>query len=388
MIFIYLIIAIAFIDTFSQLPIIATFSLSVGATPILVGIIIGMYSFSNIIGNLLSGLWIDKIGPKRILSIGMITVGFIVLLYTFVSGPYQLLFVRFLHGLAGGFIVPAAFTLLGASNRHGKKRGKTMAFSGAAVGAAAIIGPAFGAIMSGRFGFAWLFCSIGFLMVLFGILALFFLKEKEKAQRELRKDSGSFRALLKTPILKTYVFIFLLMFAQGILTYSLPLKVASLSIKPEMTGMLLSVFGIVAILFFVLPTNKLFDIVKSKTSLMMYGLVLISIALLLLSLSTELLHLTGSMFVYGIGFALLFPSTSATIVEHTEENMRGKAFGIFYACFSLGVVSGSFVAGLFSTSSSSSFFIGACVLFIHHLLLPLFEHINNTTLKQKKRVSE
>ena len=371
MIFIYLIIAIAFIDTFSQLPIIATFSLSVGATPILVGIIIGMYSFSNIIGNLLSGLWIDKIGPKRILSIGMITVGFIVLLYTFVSGPYQLLFVRFLHGLAGGFIVPAAFTLLGASNRHGKKRGKTMAFSGAAVGAAAIIGPAFGAIISGRFGFAWLFYSIGFFMILFGTLALFFLKEKKIGQRELRKESGSFYALLKTPILKTYVSIFLLMFAQGILTYSLPLKVDSLSIKPEMTGMLLSVFGIVAILFFVLPTNKLFDIVKSKTSLMMYGLVLISIALLFLSFSTELIHLVASMFVYGIGFALLFPSTSATIVEHTEENMRGKAFGIFYACFSLGVVTGSFVAGLFPVTSFTSFLVGAVVLLGTTLILQL-----------------
>ena len=372
MIFIYLIIAIAFIDTFSQLPIIATFSLSVGATPMLVGIIIGMYSFSNIIGNLLSGLLIDKIGPKRILSIGMIIVGFIVLLYTFVSGPYQLLFVRFLHGLAGGFIVPAAFTLLGSSNRHGTKRGKTMAFSGAAVGVAAIIGPAFGAIISGKYGFEWLFYLIGFLMILFGILALLFLKEKVRVKRELQNEVGSFYSLLQTPILKAYSSIFLLMFAQGILTYSLPLKVASLSIKPEMTGMLLSVFGIVAILFFVLPTNKLFDIIKRKTSLMMYGLVLISIALLFLSFSTELLQLIGSMFVYGIGFALLFPSTSATIVENTEENMRGKAFGIFYACFSLGVVSGAFAAGFFTENTTTMFIFGAATIFFFSLLTQIF----------------
>mgnify|MGYP005751413529 FL=1 len=376
MIFIYLIIAISFIDTFSQLPIIATFSLSVGATPLVVGVIIGMYSFSNIIGNLLSGLWIDKIGPKRILSIGMIIVGFIVLLYTFVSGPYQLLFVRFLHGLAGGFIVPAAFTLLGSSKKHGAKRGKTMAFSGAAVGAAAIIGPAFGAIISGRFGFEWLFCSISLLMILFGILALFFLKERAQVPRESRQESGSFYSLLKTPILKAYISIFLLMFAQGILTYSLPLKVASLSIKPEMTGMLLSVFGIVAILFFVLPTNKLFDIVKRKTSLMMYGLVLISIALMFLSFSTELKHLIGSMFVYGIGFALLFPSTSATIVENTEENMRGKTFGIYYACFSVGVVTGAVAAGFFTNNITAMFLFGAAAVFFFSLFIQLLGRYN------------
>ena len=51
------------------------------------------------------------------------------------------------------------------------------------------------------------------------------------------------------------------------------------------------------------------------------------------------------MMIYGIGFAILFPSINALLVENTTDDNRGKAFGLFYAFFSLGVVAGSFTVG-------------------------------------------
>ena len=41
------------------------------------------------------------------------------------------------------------------------------------------------------------------------------------------------------------------------------------------------------------------------------------------------------MMIYGIGFAILFPSINALLVENTTDDNRGKAFGLFYAFFSL-----------------------------------------------------
>ncbi|RKL66903.1 MFS transporter [Salipaludibacillus neizhouensis] len=365
----YIIIAVAFIDTFSQLPIIAPFSSSLGATPLLIGIIIGMYSFSNIIGNILSGIWTDKIGPKKVLCIGMLTVGVIVFFYSVVTTPYQLLFVRFLHGIAGGFIVPAAFTFFGSKDKR-KSNGKTMAFSGASVGTAAILGPAAGALISARLGFDWLFYIIASAMIFFGLLAVFFLKEKPNTGeatsiklQEIKPVTKTGFTLFKKPLLHAYISIFLLLFTLGVLTYSLPLKVEALLISSEITGILLSTFGTVAILFFLLPTNKLFDKLN-KSLLMNYGLATIALALFLLSLSSTLIHMVFAMVVYGIGFALLFPSTSATVIEFSKEKERGKAFGVFYSCFSLGVVGGSFFAGSLALTPSSSFLVSALLLVI------------------------
>lgn len=145
----YVLLIVAFIDMFSQLPVIATFATSLGATPIIVGLVIGIYSFSNMLGNVLSGIWVDKFGSKRILVGSVIVAGILVFFYTYVTSPGQLLAIRFFHGFAAGFIVPAAFAAIGR-NEGEQSSGKKMSHSGAAIGIAAIIGPAMGAIISNR----------------------------------------------------------------------------------------------------------------------------------------------------------------------------------------------------------------------------------------------
>ncbi|WP_238457981.1 MFS transporter [Alkalihalobacterium alkalinitrilicum] len=321
------------------------------------------------IGNILSGIWIDRIGSKRILYLGMLLVGIVLIFYTTVSNPYQLLVVRFFHGIAGGFIVPAAFTYLGTRGKR-KAKGKTMAFSGAGVGVAAIAGPALGAIVSGRYGYDTLFYLVSSLMIVFGMLAAFCLKNSPTPKPvDGMKKSMTFPNI--KPLVQAYLSIFLLLYTLGLLTYLLPLKVEALHGQSEITGLLMSVFGLVAIVLFILPTNKLFD-QWEKTVFMKSGLIIISIALIVLSISFTIWQMFLAMGLYGIGFALIFPSTSATVIECSKENEKGRAFGLFYACFSLGVMFGSFIAGLLPLIPTFQFFIGALfvliTVFIHSAL--------------------
>lgn len=171
---IYFIVIAAFIDTFSQLPIMSPFALTYHPSPVFAGMIVGMYSFSNMIGNILAGYWIDRIGAKRVLVSGLSLTGIILILYTFTDSPLQLISVRFLHGLFGGFLVPAAFTIisnLGTSDKQGRK----MAVSGAAVGCSAIIGPAFGAVIASNYSINWVFLIIAAIMISSAVLAFVFL---------------------------------------------------------------------------------------------------------------------------------------------------------------------------------------------------------------------
>lgn len=365
----YILLVVAFIDMFSQLPVIAPFAASLGATPIVVGSVIAVYSFSNMLGNVLSGIWVDKFGSKRILASSMILAGVLVFFYTYVTNPTQLLAIRFFHGFAAGFIVPAAFAAIGR-NDDSDSNGKKMSHSGAAIGIAAIIGPALGAIISSRLGIEWLFYSVSLAMVLVGLISLVLIKSLPLTKKSITQENVGFSFIKNPDIQFSYVSIFLLLLMQGLLTYAMPLKVEELNLKQEMTGIYFSVFGIVAILFFVLPSNRIFDRFNNKR-LMFTGLMFISLSILGLGLSTSSIEIFIAMIFYGIGFALLFPSTSTTIMKDTNSQNRGKAFGIYYACFSLGVISGAFLAGLLGTSATLIFTVGAAIVFISSFLMLL-----------------
>lgn len=359
----YVLLIVAFIDMFSQLPVIASFATNLGATPIIVGVVIGIYSFSNMLGNVLSGIWVDKIGPKRILVTSLIVAGILVFFYTYVTSPSQLLAIRFFHGFAAGFIVPAAFAAIGRNDDE-QSSGKKMSHSGAAIGIAAIIGPAMGAIISNRLSIDWLFYIISLALILVGFIAIVRIKAKPISFNQSNKREVVGFSFIKIPTIQfAYISIFLLLLMQGLLTYTLPLKVEELHLMQEMTGIYLSVFGIIAILFFILPSNRIFDHINN-VSLMFVGLFTISLAILGMGFASTSITLFLAITIYGIGFALLFPSTSTTIMNVTNSQNRGKAFGIYYACFSLGVISGSFLGGLLGTATTLIFTIGAAIVFI------------------------
>ncbi|MDM5153461.1 MFS transporter [Bacillus sp. DX1.1] len=362
--FIYFIVIVAFFDTFSQLPIMSTYAQSLGGTPLIIGLVVGMYSFANMIGNIIAGASVDKFGAKKVLYISMGITSLIVLLYTVVQSGEQLIIVRFLHGFSDGFLIPAAFTFLSKQTKS-TKQGKAMALSGAAVGTAAIVGPAFSGIMKASAGIEWVFVTISILMALGTIVSLFLLPNHiartDKSRTQMMNKEDMLGLLKSEPLLQAYLGAFTLMFSQGIVTYMLPMKVEALALKASTTGMMLSVFGITAILFFLLPTNRIYDRFN-RQKMMVIGIAVMALALSLLGIFTTKGMLFVVMIIYGIGFAILFPSINALLVENTTEDNRGKAFGLFYAFFSLGVVAGSFIVGAIGASPSVSFVIGTAFL--------------------------
>src|SRR6185437_13782378 len=173
-IFVYLIVFFSFFDLFSQLPIMSPFALSLGASPFVIGLAVGIYSFSNTIGNVLSGFMTDRRGPFLILLIGLFASAISLFLYSFALGPMTLLGVRFVHGFMEGLIVPAAFTFL-ANRAEESKRGRSVAISGAFVGLAAIIGPAYGGIVSAKTSTPFIMAVNGGIMLIIAVLAFFLL---------------------------------------------------------------------------------------------------------------------------------------------------------------------------------------------------------------------
>lgn len=359
--FVYAIVMISFLDTFSQLPIISPYAQDLGAGSLMMGLIVGMYSFSNMIGNIGAGQWIDRIGRKKILIFGMLIAAFSLLFYAFVTNPMQLLSVRFVHGIGGGLMIPAVFAYLG--DRTGTdNRGKSMALSGAAIGVSAILGPAFGGLVTAYWGIEWVFYMISILLFVTAVCVYYKLPETyEPLERGSLHWQEWVKLLSHSKLVIAYMAAFSLMFTLGIVSYMLPLKVGDLGFSSAITGLLLSTYGIIAIIIFLLPTNLIADR-WGRMKPILTGLTLIFCALILLSLFSQIALLVAVMALYGVGFALLFPAMTALVIDHTQKVNRGRAFGLFYAFFSLGVVIGPVFVGLWDVTPDQGFVLGAAGL--------------------------
>lgn len=366
-IFIYVIIFFSFFDLFAQLPIMSTYAVSLGASPFIAGLAVGMYSLSNTFGNIISGIFSDRKGPFAILVVGLLSTSTTLLTYSLIDGPYSLLAVRFLHGLAAGLVVPAAFTYL-ANRTETAKRGKGAAISGAFIGLAAIVGPAYGAVYTSRNNVPETMLLTGTMIFLVGVAAFLALRRTAVTKHKTIKNSASLIDILKNiGLIRSFSGAFFLMFSQGVLAYMLPLKVDILGFDSQLSGLLLSTFGISAILVFLLPTNRIFDIVKPIYTLIA-GFTIMGVSLFFVSLvSTELLLYVGMCF-YGLGFALLFPSINSILIDSTSTSSRGRSYGYFYAFFSAGVVVGSGITGALALNPNQGFIVSGSLLVASALL--------------------
>lgn len=347
------------------------FAVSLGATPFFTGLVVGMYSLSNTFGNIISGFLTDKKSPFYILIFGLFATSASLFFYQLVNDPIELILIRFIHGFFAGFIVPAAFTY-SANHTSNETRGKGVALSGAFVGLAAILGPAISGILASKNSELFVLGITGSIMFILSILSIFFLRS-HSVKKQIHVDKAfatpiSVNAFFHNKgLLTAFSGAFFLMFSQGVLAYMLPLKVVHLGFDSKTSGLLLSTFGLVAILVFILPINRIFDRVKPIKTLA-FGMGVMGLSLLILGEIESLQLMYICMGLYGIGFAFLFPSINSLLIDSTKPIYRGKAYGYFYAFFSLGVVVGSSITGFLELTAKGGFFLTGIILIFFSIL--------------------
>jgi MFS family permease len=112
------------------------------------------------------------------------------------------------------------------------------------------------------------------------------------------------------------------------------------------------------------PANRLSDR-YGRGTVVGVGLTIMGMGLIILGTTTSNAGIGVAMAVFGLGFGLLFPAATALVTETTDMDERGGAFGVFYAVYSLGVVIGSGMSGLFAERygdlSGAPFFAGGVV---------------------------
>ncbi|QBI21340.1 MFS transporter [Egibacter rhizosphaerae] len=361
----YAITFLAFADTFAFLPTIGPHADDLGADEVMVGVVVGAYSATNLVANPFAGVLLDRLGRRRVLLAGLTLAAVAVACYPLAATPGQLLGIRLVHGIGGGIIVPAVFTLVGDLTRT-HRRGRAMGRTGASIGLAAIVGPPLAALMADRVNFEALAISVAGVLLLGLLIAALALPEPQRA--EARTDAAPRTALRRLGRASLAAFGFT--FALGGLSAFLPFRVEALGAAPAVSGGLLGLFAVVAAVLMLSPLADTSRSVRAEIPLVA-GLIAVAIALVALGAGGSVPVLAAGAAVFGVGYALLFPVAAAQAADAVSGARRGRAFGAFHAAFSAGFVLGPPTAGFFTAGPLGPFTAGGVAAVLTALIVPL-----------------
>ena len=332
-------------DSNVAIPVIATYAKTLGASGIMVGFIVGIYSMVHIPSNIIFGRLVDKIGRKMLISIGVLLDGLSMLLYAIAQDPLFLLFGRIVHGIGGGFGGPATMAYISDATSQ-KRSGRGMALYGISIGFSNLIGFLLGGMVAQIIGESNLFFIIAIVLFIMSFTSFFLpsIYQPSKEKIKFREELKTFKnIILHKSMISPYFSILAMMFNMGIVTavYTLMLERATYTVGQ--TGMILSIMVIFSILIHY-PAGIMSDKI-GYLKVMLIGLLLIATAFGVFIISFEApIPMIGMVFL-GLGHGLIFPSSAGAVKEKTKGSESGVATGTFYALIVAGVAIGAPISG-------------------------------------------
>ena len=367
-----LVVLVAFLDLFMQVPIISTYARSLGSTAAMGGLIVGIYSASNLFGNVGAGILLDRVNRKWLVVTGLLLTAVLLYAYGFADSPAQLLALRVLHGLAAGILAPGAFTML-ADRTDDDQHTRSMGLSGALISVSAVIGPLLSVgirdAVGGDAGFAAVFATSGTLMLLSAVAFAAFVPGGAYAPDGTAAKGESLSLSKNVALGRVYLGVLAMTFAIGYLINLLPITLEDVGAAPRMAGIAFATFSLAGMAIMASPFQRSIG-ESARAKAIAAGLVLLGVSNLTLALfggSVLSIAVFPAMILFGVGFGLLFPSLSASVADRTVGGHRGTAFGIFYAMYSLGVFLGASISGaipIFGAEAGVQFYVPALLLLL------------------------
>jgi len=346
--YVFLALALSFMvnfDSNSVIPIIATYSINLGASILFMGFIVGIYSMVHIPSNLIFGRLVDKLGRKRLIAFGVFLDGVSMLLYAVAQDPLFLLFGRIVHGIGGGFGGPATMSYISDATSQ-RRSGRGMALYGMSIGFSNLIGFMLGGLVSQIIGANNLFFIIAIILFVMSFTSLFLpeIYQPSKEKLNLRKEIKQFKKVVfRKSMISPYFSMLAMMFNMGIVTATYTVMYDPLGEKSAEIGMILSIMVIFSILIHY-PAGILSDKI-GYTKVMFIGLLLIASSFGVFMISPEVpipmyIPMIGMVFL-GLGHGLIFPSSAGAVKDKTKGSESGLATGTFYALIVTGVAIGA-----------------------------------------------
>ena len=348
------------------LPTIPLFVEELGGNDQLIGMVVGIFTFSALLLRPYAGHSLETKGRGFVYILGLAIFVLSVGSFGFLTSLVFLFIIRVIQGVGWGFSTTASGTIA-TDLIPPTRRGEGMGFFGLSGNLALALGPALGLILTNKIPFRpfFLICAgLGLIALLLSSRIQFKKVDKNQEMATSKRD------LYEKSALKPSMLMFFLTVTFGGMAAFLPLYTA----QKHIAGIQLF-FVLYAISLMVTRTfaGQLYDR-KGHQAVFIPGTLLILTAMLLLSWLPNSMILYTVACLYGLGFGMVQPALQAWSIEKVPVNRRGMANATFFSFFDLGIGFGAMVFGQISHmfGYSSIYIASAISVFLSMILYFIF----------------
>lgn len=320
------------------LPTLPLFVKELGGSDQLIGIIVGVFTFSALLFRPYAGHALDSKGRRFVYMIGLSIFVLSIGAFAFVTSIAFLLIIRILQGIGWGFSSTAIGTIA-TDLIPPKRRGEGMGYFGLSGNLALAIGPALGLALVGVISFSTLFllCAASGLIAFLLSLKI---RYKEVEESPNKSTTVKFDIFEKTAVQPALLLFFITATFGGIASF-LPLYAVEKGIDGiQYYFLIYAVFLLISRTF----SGKIYD-KKGHAYVFPPGAVLILIAMILLAWLPNTTVMLIAAGIYGLGFGSVQPALQAWAVDQAPSNRKGMANATFFSAFDLGIGIGAIVFG-------------------------------------------
>jgi MFS family permease len=364
-------------------PVLPRFAQDLGAGPELIGLIVAASTVTGVVVKLPAGALSDVLGRKRMMILGCLFFAGPPLFYPFVPSPGTLVALRFLHGFATAIFSPVASAYVADLSERG--RGEKLGWFAAGGDLGSTLGPLLGGLLlfyTASYPITYLAVGV---LGLFPLLMVLRLPDDEPAHSTgstLAARSRQFwsglrevletRAVLIASMLEAALYVGYGAFLGFFPTYARGIGLNDAQIALVMGAQLATTMLAKPL------SGRVSDRVGRKSRILV-GLVLCAATLPAIPAMTRLWVLFPVSALFGLGVAIVTPSTTALVADLVKAGRMGSAMGVFGTIWDTGEAAGPILAGVLIGSLSYAPAFGLIAAFMAAMALLFLVTVSDPT---------
>ena len=330
-------------------PITSLFAKRIGAPTAVIGLLVAAVTITGIFVKLPAGGLADVFGFRRLMQAGLCVKATAPFLYLLVGSWPLLLGVRLYHGFSTALYAPAASAQV--AKFYPKQRGARLGTYSAAENAGVVLGPVLGASI-----LAWSSFPVAFIVSgVIGVLALLAVMPlpKDDPPESSRKSVGEItqgvlhgaRQIVGDPAIRLVSLMEATLYTGvGTLQAYLPLYALTVHVSTAQIGLIFGGQGIASIVSRPLMGNAADRL--GRRPFIIAGVALCAAVLVAIPFVGGFWPLLGLSVLFGLGTAMVTPSTTAMIGDLVKRGEFGAAMGVFGSLWDIGHATGPLIAGV------------------------------------------
>lgn len=339
-----ILITLFWFSLYAYVPQLSSYAEELGASYKLIGLISGIYGFSQTILRIPLGIISDKMRRRKLfVLLGIVSAVISSIIIYFITTPFSLLLGRFIAGIASATWVN--FTVLYISYYDKEESYKAVGMANAACKLGQLISMFIGGFIAVKYGVRTilLFSIIGSLLSL--ILGAF-IHESNFSDVEKNKSMGFSKVIAnKTILYISGLAAILQLIVYGTTFTFTPIVATNLGADGLQLGHLVTIFNLPQVLFSILAGTTIVNRIGERKSLVI-GFTLITIVCFITPFNKSLKILFLLQLISGVGNAIVFTLLMSMVMKGIDENLMTTVMGVYQAIFGIGIILGPIVLGI------------------------------------------